>query len=182
MMPGMTSQHSHKPRLGILVCGHSPDRVVEAHGRYDKLFEKLLGADCFAYRPYFVVDNDFPTSLDDADAWLITGSRHGAYDDLPWINPLEIFVQQIYAAGMPLVGICFGHQIMAQSLGGRVVKHEGGWIAGAEQYAIDIETGTETVVLNAWHQDQVVELPAVARVIGSSDTEQYSKPATSPGI
>jgi len=174
MMPSMTTQREFKPTLGILVCGHSPDKVVETYGRYNTLFEKLLGADQFSYQPYFVVDNDFPASVEDADAWLITGSKHGAYDDLPWINPLETFIRQIYAKAMPLAGICFGHQIMAQALGGRVVKHDGGWIAGTEQYQVDIGSGMQSHVLNAWHQDQVVELPADARVIGSSNTCAYA--------
>jgi len=166
----MTTQPAKKPKLGILVCGHSTDKVVEAHGRYNTLFEKLLGPDHFSYQPFFVVDNEFPASVDDADAWLITGSRHGAYEDLPWIKPLESFIRQIYASGRPMVGICFGHQIMAQAFGGRVVKHDGGWIAGTEQYTLDIGNGMETAILNAWHQDQVVELPVDAKVIGSSDT------------
>jgi len=170
MMTGMTSQLTQKPRLGILVCGHSPDNVVKAYGRYNTLFEKLLGPEQFSYQSYWVVDNEFPSSVDDADAWLISGSRHGAYEDLSWIKPLETLIRQIYTRHIPMVGICFGHQIIAQALGGRVIKHDGGWIAGTEQYVFDIEPGVEKVVLNAWHQDQVVELPPDARVIGSSDT------------
>jgi len=173
-MPDMTSQLAQKPKLGILVCGHSTDKVVDTYGRYNTLFEKLLGPDQFSYQPYFVVDNEFPASVNDADAWLITGSKHGAYEDLPWIEPLEAFIKQIYASHIPMVGICFGHQIMAQSLGGRVVKHEGGWIAGSEHYAFNLGDGMEAMVLNAWHQDQVVELPPDARVIGSSDTCEYA--------
>ncbi len=170
MMPGMTSQQAHKPKLGILVCGHSPDKIVDAYGRYNTLFEKLLGTDQFSYQPFFVVDNEIPASANDADAWLISGSRHGAYEDLPWIRPLEQLIVQIYTNRIPLVGICFGHQIMAQALGGRVVKHDGGWIAGTEQYAFTIKNETETVLLNAWHQDQVLDLPPDAHVIGSSET------------
>lgn len=170
MMSNMTSQLAQKPRLGILVCGHSPDNVVQAYGRYNTLFEKLLGPEQFSYQAYWVVDNEFPSSANDADAWLISGSRHGAYDDLPWIKPLETLIRQIYTRHIPLVGICFGHQIIAQALGGRVIKHDGGWIAGTEQYIFDFKSGMEKMVLNAWHQDQVVELPPDARVIGSSDS------------
>lgn len=174
MMPGMTNQLKNKQKLGILVCGHSHDKIVEAHGPYNSLFEKLLGPESFTYQPYFVVDSQFPASANDADAWLITGSRHGAYDELPWIKPLEAFIQQVFSKGIPMVGICFGHQIMAQALGGRVVKHGGGWIAGTQQYEFDEATGMQNVVLNAWHQDQVVELPVHAQVIGSSDTCSYA--------
>jgi len=170
----MTTQLTDKRRLGILVCGHSPEKVVETYGRYNTLFEKLLGPERHTYQSYFVVDNQFPASIHDADAWLITGSKHGAYDNLPWIKPLEKFIQQIYDERLPMVGICFGHQIMAQALGGRVVKHDGGWIAGTQKYEFGGETELGSLVLNAWHQDQVVELPADAQVIGSSNTCRYA--------
>jgi len=61
-----------KPTLGILLCGHSPEKVVEHHGLYDSLFVKLLGPDTFDYQTYAVVDDEFPSSCTDADAWLIS--------------------------------------------------------------------------------------------------------------
>ena len=67
----------------------------------------------------------FPEGIHDADGWLITGSRHGAYEDHPWIPPLEEFIRDAYAAQVPLVGICFGHQIIAQAMGGKVEKYQG---------------------------------------------------------
>ncbi len=174
MIRVMTTQPNSKPRLGILMCGHSPDRIVEAFGRYDTVFSALLGPDEFTYQPYFVVDNNFPESINDADAWLLTGSKHGAYEPHDWIKPLESLIQQIYAAGQPMVGICFGHQIMAQALGGTVVKHDGGWIVGTQHYAFEPEVGQENMILNAWHQDQVVSLPPDASVVGASDTCAYA--------
>mgnify|MGYP002714810368 CR=1 FL=1 len=76
----------------------------------------------------------------------------------------EDFIRRAYAAGVPLVGICFGHQIIAQALGGRVEKFPGGWSIGPQDYDFD----GETVTLNAWHQDQVVERPQDAQVVASS--------------
>ena len=143
---------------------------MEIFGRYDKAFSTLLGPENFIYKPFFVVDNEFPESINEADAWLLTGSKHGAYEPLDWIQPLERLIQHIYAEGLPMVGICFGHQIMAQALGGKVAKYEGGWIVGTQKYKFDKGVGVEDVVLNAWHQDQVIEPPTNATVIGSSDT------------
>ncbi|MEO0692966.1 MAG: type 1 glutamine amidotransferase, partial [Pseudomonadota bacterium] len=112
----------------------------------------------------------FPNSVHDCDGWLITGSKHGAYEDLPWIPRLEGFLRDAYAAKVPIVGICFGHQILAQALGGKVEKFTGGWSVGPTDY----NWGGETVRLNAWHQDQVVALPEGAEVLASSDFCQYA--------
>ena len=97
----------------------------------------------------------FPADARDADGWLISGSRHGAYEDLPFIAPLETFIREVFSAKIPLIGICFGHQIIAQALGGTVEKFAGGWSVGATEYQLD----GEQVMLNAWHHDQVTSLP-----------------------
>jgi GMP synthase-like glutamine amidotransferase len=150
--------------IGILQTGHAPDALRPVHGDYPDLFARLLGGHDFTFRSFAVVDGEFPSGPEAADGWLITGSRHGAYEDHPWIAPLERLIRDIAASGRPLVGICFGHQIVAQALGGRVVKHPGGWSVGHTEYDWD----GETVALNAWHQDQVVEVPEGARVAGRS--------------
>lgn len=164
------------------MCGHSPEKMVEQHGRYDLLFESLLGPDSFQYEAYAVVDGVFPSSVNDADAWLITGSKHGAYEALPWIAPLEDFIREAFTIKAPMVGICFGHQILAQALGGKVEKFDGGWIVGTREYQLDASTWDqigsnvdgESAVMNAWHQDQVVALPENGRAIGSSENCQYA--------
>ena len=84
-----------------------------------------------------IADNEFPAGPDAADGWLITGSKHGAYEDHDWIPPLEQLIRDIYAAGRPLVGVCFGHQIIAQALGGTVEKFKGGWSVGHTTYEIE---------------------------------------------
>lgn len=169
-----SSRTDDKRKLGILLCGDSPEKIIDRYGRYDGLFKTLLGPDAFHYKTYSVIDGDIPASIQAADAWLITGSRHGAYDPLPWIAPLEAFIRQAFAANMPMVGICFGHQIMAQALGGKVAKFDGGWITGTRRYHLDTQIGIDSAVLNAWHQDQVLELPDSARALGFSDHCRYA--------
>ncbi|WP_114967292.1 type 1 glutamine amidotransferase [Alkalilacustris brevis] len=150
--------------IGILETGHAPAELRARAGSYPELFQRLLAGFGFDFRTWSVVEMEFPDTPDAADGWLITGSRHGAYDDLPFIAPLEDFIRRIHASGKPLVGICFGHQIIAQALGGKVDKHPGGWAVGPQDY----DFGGTNLRLNAWHQDQVTHAPEGAEVIASN--------------
>jgi GMP synthase (glutamine-hydrolysing) len=153
-------------RLGILQCGRAPEVVSANHGEYLKWFGALLAPHGFVLEAWDVENLSFPSSPDAADAWLITGSKHGAYEDHAFVAPLEAFIRDVHAAKAPLGGICFGHQIIATALGGRVEKFEGGWNFGRQRYAVD---GLGEVYLNACHQDQVLDLPDGAQVIASND-------------
>ena len=151
--------------IGILQTGRAPDPLRPVHGDYSDLFERLLAGRGLTFSTWDVEHMQFPEGPHDAEGWLITGSRHGAYEDHPFIPPLEALVREIYAAGVPLVGVCFGHQIIAQALGGKVEKYAGGWAVGPTEY----DFGGQTVRLNAWHQDQVTQAPEGARVLASND-------------
>jgi GMP synthase-like glutamine amidotransferase len=151
--------------IGILQTGLAPDILVDKSGDYPDMFEKLLAGNGFSFRTYRVVDGILPASVTECDGWLITGSRHGAYEDHAWIPPLEAFIRESYAAHVPLVGICFGHQIIAQAMGGKVEKFSQGWAVGPTDYDFD----GETITLNAWHQDQVTRKPEAAKVIASNE-------------
>ena len=151
-------------KIGILLTGHPPEEIA-AGERYDAYFRRLLGDDGFTYVAYSVVDGEMPPAPDAADGWLITGSKHGAYEPHPWIPPLEDFIRACYADRVPMIGVCFGHQVIAQAMGGKVVKFDGGWSVGRTEYQID----GEPLAMNAWHQDQVIKRPESATLIGSSD-------------
>lgn len=151
--------------IGILQCGHFPSVDGFSDRTYTDLYSDWLSGRGLTFRTWSVVDMEFPDTIHDAEGWLITGSRHGAYEDHPFIQPLEEFIRECYAEGVPQVGICFGHQIMAQALGGKVEKFDKGWSVGRTMY----EWSGAEVPLNAWHQDQVTEAPPEARTTASSD-------------
>jgi GMP synthase-like glutamine amidotransferase len=155
---------THSMLIGILQTGQAPEALRGTAGDYPDMFRRLLDGHGFTFRTWHVEAMDFPDSPAAADGWLITGSRHGAYEDHPFIKPLEALIRDIHAAGVPLVGICFGHQIIAQALGGKVARYAGGWSVGPTDY----DFGGETVTLNAWHRDQVIEAPAGAKVLATS--------------
>ncbi len=152
-------------KIGILQTGHIPDELIAGRGDYDAIYANMLGGHGFDFQAWPVVDMKFPPDGGAADGWIITGSRHGAYEDLPWIAPLEALIRDIAARALPLVGICFGHQIIAQALGGRVEKFPGGWAVGATEY----REGDRSLTLNAWHHDQVTRRPEGARVLAGND-------------
>ncbi|MEM8699484.1 MAG: type 1 glutamine amidotransferase [Pseudomonadota bacterium] len=151
-------------KIGILITGHPPENMMEG-GLYDQYFARLLAGRGFTFEGWSVCDGAFPESVEVADGWLITGSKHGAYEDHPWIPPLEDFIRAAHAARRPMIGVCFGHQIIAQAMGGRVEKFAGGWAVGSTDY----EVNGERMAVNAWHQDQVVEKPESATVFAHND-------------
>ena len=151
--------------IGILQTGLAPDALAPAMGDYPDMFARLLDGHGFTFQTFRVVEGEFPASVTTCDGWLITGSRHGTYEDHPWIPPLENFIRAAFAAHVPLVGICFGHQIIAQAMGGKVERFSGGWSIGATDY----DFGGRNLTLNAWHRDQVTKAPDGAKVIASND-------------
>ena len=168
-------------RIGILETGLVNPALLERHGPYAPMFERLLHSVDASIEVFTVstVRGEEPEGTAAADGWIVTGSRHGAYEDHPWIAPLEAFLRACVADGVPVVGVCFGHQILAQALGGEVVKSEKGWGLGVQRY--------EAVTAPSWmtgfdggftglavHQDQVTRLPEGATVLAGSGFCPYA--------
>lgn len=150
--------------IGILQAGHLPAEIIARLGDYDALYRRMLEGQGLTFTTWNVVDMEFPNSVHAAEGWLISGSKHAIYEDHPWIPPLIQLIQGAFVAKVPMVGICFGHQAIAQAMGGQVEKFDKGWSVGLQGYQI----GGEDYALNAWHQDQVVGKPDLATRIGSN--------------
>ncbi|MEM7069874.1 MAG: type 1 glutamine amidotransferase [Pseudomonadota bacterium] len=158
-------------KIGILQTGYVLEELEDEHGTYPEMFAQLLAGHGFEFESFAVLDGKFPNSIHDADGWLITGSKYGAYEDHSWIPPLEDLIRDIYQADIPLAGICFGHQIMAQALGGKVEVFGGQWGLGNTEY---IHSDGSKSRLHAFHQDQVTVKPADATVTASNDFCEFA--------
>ena len=161
-------------KLAILETGRPPGKLAEQFGDYPGMFEAMLGPG-FEIEVFDVQAGELPNP-DAHDAVLITGSPSGVYDPLPWIEPLLEFIRSAKESRM--VGICFGHQAMAEALGGRVQKSDKGWSAGLHRYDIVRREpwmdGAGTIADPASHQDQVVVQPPNTDVVVASDFTPFA--------
>ena len=140
------------------------------------MIRTMLGHD-HSYRSYDVQEGVLPAEVTECAAYVVTGSSAGVYDDLPWIPQLLDFLRRARGHAK-LVGICFGHQAMAQAFGGEVVKSPSGWEVGMHRYEIvEPPPGMRdpaAFAIPAFHQDQVVTLPPGARVLAASKFTPYA--------
>lgn len=162
-------------KLTILQAGENPDALQPEFGLFPSFIAetfKTAGV-AFTYETLRVFEGQLPSDPDGIEAVLVSGSAAGVYDDLPWIAPLRGFIQQAYEARTPMLGICFGHQIMADALGGEVRKSEKGWGLGRHAYDLTSDSPLSAHVAGrigvvAAHQDQVITPPKQAEVYLSS--------------
>jgi len=161
-------------KIAILETGRPPGTLAEQFGDYPTMFERMLGNEFEVVR--FDAERGQLPDPGAYSAYLITGSPAGVYEPLGWIGSLQEFIRA--ADGSKMVGICFGHQAMAEALGGHVEKSEKGWGAGLHRYSIARKEpwmdGVATIAIPASHQDQVVTRPPNTQVTASSDFTQFA--------
>ncbi|QIE55837.1 type 1 glutamine amidotransferase [Pikeienuella piscinae] len=163
-------------KIGVLQTGLLPEDLTATYGEYDRVFGALMRrADpAIEIEGWRVVDGGFPPGVDVVDGWIISGSKHGVYEDHPWIPRLKDFIREAAAGGAPMIGVCFGHQIMAEALGGRAEKFAGGWSLGPKEYDVVARPGwmrdaPARLLIPAVHQDQVTMAPPDATRAATSE-------------
>lgn len=164
-------------RVGVLEAGRVPVDLSERHGRYADMFHEVLGAvdEALEFVTYAALDGDLPDQPDSYDAYIVTGSASGVYERTSWMLELQDFLRAAKETGARLLGICFGHQLLADTFGGHVERVARGWGIGLHDYRVH-ETmpwmkglKRDSYRVFASHQDQVVTPPPGAVVLAGSD-------------
>lgn len=161
--------------LGIIEADELHPDLKDDYRSYGHMFVQLferLGFS-FNYRFFHIQEGEFPSAFE-CDAYLITGSKAGVYDNLAWIPNLQQWISASFERQEKLLGICFGHQILAHALGGHADKSDKGWGVGLHNTQIDelpawVKDTPKELTLIYSHQDQVTQLPPQAQRLSSSD-------------
>jgi GMP synthase-like glutamine amidotransferase len=162
--------------IAILECGKMPESLCPRFGSYADMVGKLMG-EGKETRTFDITAGEWPAEISAFEAYALTGSPAGVYDDLPWIMKLMDFLRQARGQAK-VVGVCFGHQAMAQAFGGHVVKSPKGWGVGRHRYEVkasavwmarsDGAGQADAIAAPASHQDQVVVAPPGSRTVLAS--------------
>jgi GMP synthase-like glutamine amidotransferase len=163
-------------KIGILLVGRASEDLVNEYGTYAEMLIALIDTEeqVFEFKTFNILDDEFPKDHLECDGWIVTGSPHGVYEDHSWISTVSQLINNVYEANLPIFGVCFGHQLIAQALGGHVEKSEKGWGLGLHTYQVNnkpdyMSNLSEEVTLNICHQDQVLRPPQGATVYAKSE-------------
>lgn len=162
-------------KLSLIQPTDVPGPLRDRFGAYHLMFERLLAGQGFTFETIKLSEGESLPDPRSLDATLIMGSAAGVYDThYEWMEPLRQFIRGAYASNIPMVGICFGHQIMADALGGDVRKSDRGWGLGRHVYEVTSRSGVIAGNLPAFaiacsHQDQVLMPPVEAETFLRSD-------------
>ena len=163
-------------KLGILRTDAVRPELKLEYGEYPDMFIALLrhSDPNLEYAVYDVELGQYPADIDEVDAYLITGSKSSVYEDKPWIVELMEFVRELNRRHKKLLGFCFGHQLVAQALGGKTERSAKGWGVGLHTHRFTTvppwhDQGDVDLNILVSHQDQVVAVPDSARVLAGSE-------------
>ena len=167
-------------RICILEADDLHPTMQDAFIGFGKMFKQLfrtqdISVDCQVFN---VVKGDYPDDSQHFDAYLVTGSKADSFGNDPWIVTLRAYLHKLFVQGDVLLGICFGHQILALVLGGDTQRSSKGWGIGVHSYDLHkpqwLGDAPKQFQLLISHRDQVVALPRKAKVLASSEFCEYA--------
>jgi GMP synthase-like glutamine amidotransferase len=160
-------------KIAFLQAGFPPPELNGQYGNYLTMFQTAFkkSNNPIDWVNFPIQKGELPGLDENYDGYLCCGSANSVYDEEPWINPLIKFVQKVEQKNSPMVGICFGHQLIAQAFGGRVEKANQGWGLGHRSGIILTSDRSwmnppkKSIDLLYSHQDQVTKLPKGAKLL-----------------
>lgn len=164
-------------KICILDNDNLDPAVVDAYISYGAMTETMFAAAGvpWEFDRFNTTRGEYPASFDDYDAVLLTGSKADSFSDEPWVQTLRGHVTELLKQRKKLLGICFGHQLIAYCLGAQVGRASKGWGMGRMDYEwvgatpLKRDAADNAVSLLASHQDQVMSLPVGATLQARSE-------------
>lgn len=162
-------------KVGLLECDHVREELRHIAGDYQDMFPALFSnvAPEWEFHFYDVCNGHFPVSVEECDIYICTGSKSSVYDQEDWITRLKNFMVEIYQSQKTFIGVCFGHQMLGEALGGKVEKSPVGWCVGVHRFQLTareswMQPFTDAFNLLMMCQDQVVQLPPDATLLAET--------------